>query len=306
MKGNRSLAVVLGIVMVMVLAACVGDPTATPTATRQPTATATSQPTATPTRAPQPTPSATPTATTAPVPTATSAPTPTPTATAVLTATPTPTPTPQPGEPRAVALTPFKDNTLYQSSVGNISNGSGQHIFVRTTGSSVIRRGVMAFDVAGAIPSGATITGVELTLNMSRTTASAHPVELHLLTADWGEGASNASSNEGAGAASAIGDATWVHRTFNAVRWQTPGGDFSSLVSAAIPVARNGPYTWGSTDEMVSDIQGWLDAPSTNFGWLLLGNESVARTAKRFDSKESPTAGNRPTLTITYDPPAGS
>lgn len=164
----------------------------------------------------------------------------------------------------------------------------------------------MAFDIASVVPAGATITSVELTLNMSRSTSPAFPIELHTLMADWGEGTSDASSNEGAGTGSTIGGATWVHRMFNATPWQAQGGDYSSSISGVTSVGGSGPYTWSSTGAMVTDAQGWLDDPSCNFGWLLLGNENESRTAKRFDSKENSTVGNRPTLTITYNPPAGS
>lgn len=53
---------------------------------------------------------------------------------------------------------------------------------------------------------------------------------------------------------------------------------------------------------MVSDVQDWLDNPANNFGWLIKGQESVGQTAKRFDSRENPTAANRPLLTIYYSP----
>lgn len=50
----------------------------------------------------------------------------------------------------------------------------------------------------------------------------------------------------------------------------------------------------------MGDVQGWLDSPSRNFGWLLLGNESAFPTTKRFDSRENPTASVRPKLTVDY------
>ncbi len=43
-----------------------------------------------------------------------------------------------------------------------------------------------------------------------------------------------------------------------------------------------------------------LDDPSTNFGWIVIGNEETIQTAKRFDSREVSQAGRRPRLTITY------
>ena len=51
---------------------------------------------------------------------------------------------------------------------------------------------------------------------------------------------------------------------------------------------------------MVADVQGWLDDASTNFGWIIIGNESTNKTTKRFDSRENPSEGNRPTLAIEY------
>jgi hypothetical protein len=38
---------------------------------------------------------------------------------------------------------------------------------------------------------------------------------------------------------------------------------------------------------MVADVQSWLNSPGSNFGWLVLGDESVAGSAKRFDTRES-------------------
>src|SRR5262249_44720578 len=43
-----------------------------------------------------------------------------------------------------------------------------------------------------------------------------------------------------------------------------------------------------------------LDTPGSNFGWLVLGDETTAGSAKKFDSRESTTAANRPALTIDY------
>ncbi|HEY5625470.1 MAG TPA: multicopper oxidase domain-containing protein, partial [Dehalococcoidia bacterium] len=55
-----------------------------------------------------------------------------------------------------------------------------------------------------------------------------------------------------------------------------------------------------SSAQMVADVQSWLDSPSTNFGWVVVGNEVANQTAKRFDSKDHGTAGNRPRLTVDY------
>ena len=193
---------------------------------------------------------------------------------------------------------PSKDNTLIEDGSGALSNGAGEQIYVGKTGQSAgsIRRAVLAFDVSG-VPLGATIDSVSLRLNMSKTPSGTQTVSAHRLTADWGEG--NSVSTGGRGASSASGDATWIHRIFNSTSWSSPGGDFVSSATASQTVSGIGAYSWSSA-QMVADVQAWVNASSTNFGWLLKGNESSSRTAKRFDSRQNSNEPNRPALTITY------
>ncbi len=201
-----------------------------------------------------------------------------------------------------VDLTPIKDNTLYENDTGSLSNGAGDHLFagrVGPGGSGTIRRAVLAFDVEGAVPEGATISGVNLTLNMSRTISGSQTTTVHRLTSDWGEGASHAAGEEGAGATAQSSDATWIHTFFDTDTWDNAGGDFVAAPSAAFDVGGLGSYSVES-DGMVDDVQQWLDDPSSNFGWILIGNESTGSTSKRFDSRENATEANRPLLTITY------
>ena len=198
-------------------------------------------------------------------------------------------------------INPIKDNTLYQYVPvdGDRSNALGNHFFAGKTGMGELRRGVLAFDIAGTIPPGSTILGVTLSMNMSRTPVStAYPIELHKLLADWGEGTSQASGEEGDGAPATPNDATWRHRFYDTIFWSAQGGDFSATVSASQSVSVVGPYTWSSA-QMVTDVQGWLDNSVSNFGWLVLGDEKPILTAKRFDTRES---ASPPVLTILYRP----
>ena len=199
-------------------------------------------------------------------------------------------------------INPIKDNTLYEydPAEGDHSNALGNHFFAGETAMGELRRGVLAFDIAGSIPSGSTILGVTLSLNMSRTGSDTpRNVELHKLLADWGEGTSVAPGEEGDGAPATTNDATWRHRFFDTIFWTTEGGDFSGTVSASQPVGAVGVYTWSSS-QMRADVQSWLDDPASNFGWLVLGDESDILTAKRFDTRES---ASPPVLSITYRPP---
>src|SRR6266446_5247783 len=198
-----------------------------------------------------------------------------------------------------IDINPIKDNTLYEyvPADGDRSNALGNHFFAGETAVGEIRRGVLAFDIAGNIPAGSTITGVSLSLNMSRTPSdTARIVELHVLLADWGEGTSIAPGEEGDGAPATPNDATWRHRFFDTIFWTNEGGDFSVIVSASQSVGPIGQYTWSSA-QMVADVQSWLDNATSNFGWLVLGDESTSLTSKRFDTRES---ASPPVLTIQY------
>ena len=125
---------------------------------------------------------------------------------------------------------------------------------------------------------------------------SARIIELHKLLADWGEGTSQATGEEGQGAPATPNDATWRHRFFDTIFWTNDDGDFSATVSASQSVGPVGQYTWSSA-QMIADVQSWPDNPASNFGWLVLGDESTILTSKRFDTRET---ANPPVLAIQY------
>ena len=208
-----------------------------------------------------------------------------------------------------VILNPVNDNTLYERDQGDISNGAGVHMFAGTNNSGAIRRALIAFDITSGVPAGSVITGVSLTLNMSRTISGEQAVELRRVLSNWGEGGSDAGQNEGGGGPADSGDATWLHTYWDSETWSEPGGDFSDVVSASLPVGELGSYTWETTAELEADVQGWYDEPENNFGWILIGEELISRSARRFDSSETIlelTPGSPPRLTIAYDPPVSS
>ena len=205
----------------------------------------------------------------------------------------------------SVQLMPSKDNTLYENATGSISNGAGTTIYAGKTGqnnSYLLRRSVLAFDLA-AVPAGSTVTDASLKVQVTKTNgALAETFTLNPLIAAWGEGASNAGSPGGAGAAAADGDATWIHRFYNASAWSAPGGDFSPSASASQSLAGTGSYVFSSA-QMAADVQSWLSDPAANFGWILRGDESLAQGtlgAKEFASSEHAMLDFRPTLTVTY------
>ena len=203
---------------------------------------------------------------------------------------------------KTVVLTPLKDNTLYQTFDGSLSNGAGVHLFAGATNTFQLRRALIAFDVAAQIPPGSTITHVTLVLYESQSIAGSESTELHRVTADWGQGSSDAGTvRDGIGSASRTGDATWIHTFFPDRRWSKPGGDFDAVADAIADVNGFGESTWGSSAAMIARVQDWLDHPSANFGWIVIGNEATARTAKRFDSREVVPDSTRPALTVDFN-----
>lgn len=204
-----------------------------------------------------------------------------------------------------IGLPAMRDNTLYEDPTGSRSNGAGTAMFAgrNSQSSDSIRRAVLAFDIAGAIPAGSRIDRVTLTLSNAAANSDPADVRLHRLLSDWGEGASAAGDGGGGGGAPAApGDATWVHTFYDDAFWSTPGGDFDSLFSTAESVSGAGTYTWPSTPRLVADVQAMLDSPASNFGWILIGDEAAPSTAKRFATREAVDPASRPLLTVDYTP----
>jgi|GEM_PF-2707410 len=203
--------------------------------------------------------------------------------------------------PHTITLTPSKDNTLYQAIDGSLSNGAGMHLFVGVTNGSLTRRAVLAFNIGANIPPGSKVTSATLLMHVSQTINGDQPIALHALSKDWGESTSNAGiSRDGSGTASKNGDATWIHTSFPNARWTNAGGDFAAAIDGTA-TAQAADVTWTSSASMIARVQAWVDQPSSNFGWILVGNESSNLTTKRFDSREVVPAATRPALTIQFE-----
>jgi hypothetical protein len=203
------------------------------------------------------------------------------------------------------------DNTLYEDSLGSVSNGSGAIMVAGRTNGEVdsIRRAVLFFDVAGNIPHGAVVESVALSLYLNKGNGGAREMRLHRLLTDWGEGAS-VKDGGGLGATAEPGDATWLHTFYPDAFWGSDGGRYVGRVSASQLVGTAGgnndlagSYTWPSTDRLVDDVRRWVKKPSMNHGWVLVGDESVKQTAKQFASRESVSPELRPMLEVTYSLP---
>lgn len=219
-----------------------------------------------------------------------------------------------------VTLGSVKDTTIFQNNVNNASGG-GPGLFAGTNGTDSPRRALIEFNIAGAIPAGSTIDSVQLTLFLNQVAGSgggggsgsgaSSTINLFKMSKDWGEGTVQTQSpptdslgGQGQGAAANAGDATWNANFFGTSTWTNPGGDFSSTLSASAAVTTSllSGYTWGSTTNMIADVQSWLDTPTTNFGWALVNaDETTATDFRAFLSREA--ADHNPQLVVTYTVP---
>jgi len=202
-----------------------------------------------------------------------------------------------------ITLGASADATIFEPVVGQESaSGQGNSLFVGRTGGNIARRTLLRIAL-DSCPPGSTITDCELILSLDRTSAGPSVVSVSRVIADWTEGPSTPTGGEGGGAPAVAGDVTWLSRTYPSVPWSNAGGDFVAAESATTIVGTAGGYIW-SGPGMVADVQRWLDHPSENFGWILLGDESQFPTAKRFGSRTNPEAQLRPVIRIEFIPPA--
>ncbi len=206
-----------------------------------------------------------------------------------------------------------RDNTIFQSGWEN-SLGGGVTMYAGKNNSDSIRRALIRFDLAG-IPAGSTINSVELELvlaDISGGDTGTRTIGLHRLLGDWGEGTGGwgeGPGQTGQGRDPIAGEhpATWQYQFWDTDVWVNPGGDFVDMASATAAVGTdvNTAYQWLSTPGLVADVQGWIDAPSTNFGWLLAGDESIKGTFRTFWTREADLKGAgydayEPILSVDY------
>lgn len=203
-----------------------------------------------------------------------------------------------------ITLTPAKDNTLYEDDSSNKSNGAGGYFFAGRTllTNENLRRGLLSFDVVNQLPANAKIITATLSLYASKQQGGAvtNTFSIHRVESDWGEGTSDAGANGGGGTTATVNDATWLHTFYDTTFWNTAGGDYVLTPTAAISIATvNTSYDW-SNPSLVADIQSWLDGDASDYGWIVIGDEAVAGSARRFNSRENNSASTRPQLTLTY------
>ncbi len=196
------------------------------------------------------------------------------------------------------------DTTIFSS--GETSNGAGTRLFAGVTnaaGGFTRQRSPIRFDLSG-IPADAEIIAVEVVLTLEQAgggTQDGQIFGLHRIAAAWGEAGSVATNGQGAPAQP--GDATWSFAMFPRTAWATPGGEVAMNASASLPIGITPGTAWTFTSaDLAADVSAWLADPASNHGWMLMADESVNGSARRFHAREAAEAV-RPRLRITWDTP---
>ncbi|MDR0612227.1 MAG: DNRLRE domain-containing protein [Dysgonamonadaceae bacterium] len=209
-------------------------------------------------------------------------------------------------------LTADRDNTIYynhdeESYSDSLSNGSGGSFVAGTVNTpNYYRRALIHFDLSRL--AGGTVDSVVLKIHAqqnARHDETARHFTLHKLNQEWKQGDSEA-ADPGRGTQAQTNDATWKWSVYPNSLWTTEGGNFVETASATTGTLTDDlldvDVFWRSSvsvnEQMKTDVQNWINNPSTNFGWLIKGIEGTdLRKATMFYSRES---ANKPTLTVYY------
>lgn len=194
------------------------------------------------------------------------------------------------------------DATLVEHPDGALANGAGPVFFAGRTNQSDngVRRALLRFDAPEGRrrPEVRVVERVALVVtNLTASNESPAEYRLHRVLADWGEGPSEGSG--GGGAPSRPGDATWIHTFLGDAFWSHNGGQFDGRPSARLVVTGPGAYRFESP-ELTRDVARMLREPDSNFGWVLVGDETRRQTVRAFGSRENPDPNVRPVLEITF------
>jgi hypothetical protein len=201
-----------------------------------------------------------------------------------------------------VVIPPSADTSLIELVPDN-NLGGERYLLVGTSENLTRHRAILKFNIAAALPAGAKVTSVQLSMEVTQVPQNGDPIpsnfEVHRLLRDWGEGnkvsPTNCTSCGGLGVSATLNEASWSNRfSLTTNSWGAGGAqeavDYVTETSSDQFIYTVGlsPYLFSSSDRAVADVQGWLENPTANFGWLIKSSsEDTAFTARRLGSREN-------------------
>ena len=219
-----------------------------------------------------------------------------------------------------ITILAVQDNTIYSES--DSSYGAGMCLQVGRPGIStprqpLIRRALVLFDLS-AIPPGSEIVSARLNLFRLQPGGTGSRMTVHRLLQSWGEGNSGAEFECTArpkqfGRTPTDSSSTWNYAFWGPQDfWRTEagdtlhGGNFQSAFSDSEFLVPWIQMDGLQSDGITRDVVDWFQNPSSNHGWILRGDETLAGTGMRFASRRDTLEGHPPSLTISFTPPSGA
>ncbi|OEC01259.1 hypothetical protein GY31_13200 [Lysinibacillus sphaericus] len=181
------------------------------------------------------------------------------------------------------------EDTTIRSAAPTQTGGNDFELGVGTAVGGNTVRSLLKFDLS-VVPSSTTIVSADLNLWFSSTNNNSPiSINLHNVTSPWEEN-----------------QASWTYaKTIPYTTWKTAGGDFSTNTIGSVKNIGTPPTN--IADAMVNwkvplnVVQGWINNPSTNYGFLLKGDNEATQIYKKFASSEQSTLNQyKPQLVVTY------
>jgi hypothetical protein len=197
-------------------------------------------------------------------------------------------------------LAAVADTGLYEISPTN-NLGAVTEVPAGVHGGAKRSRYLIRFAPESVLPPDAEIVAAELKLRVATANAGAVNYGLHRMRTNWVEGIQGGSNGSLAG----TNETTWLARGHPDLLWTAPGGapgsDYESVATLEAVFQGGNTNVVLSSAALAADVQGWLDYPDRNFGWMLKAvDESVPQTVRRIVSREA--TNNVPQLLVRYVP----
>lgn len=204
-------------------------------------------------------------------------------------------------------FTPVADTCIF-SAFPDHNVGANLSLAIGVIASESPVRGLVKFDPATRVPAGARVTSATLQFNVVRSPALTEDGEFQAfkLQVSWTEGRGGGGLAGGTGQVALQGEATWDARQQGVQTWAEAGGatgtDYAATPSASAFQVGPAPLIFESNAALIADVQGWIDNPTSNQGWLIKDRfESIGGTARRYASREDTSLA--PTLTVEFEAP---
>jgi hypothetical protein len=209
------------------------------------------------------------------------------------------------------------DDTFINSGNPDNNNGASASIFSGVDGHGGVMRGLVRFALPATLQGGAKVSTVRLRMTvraLGSGNAGGGEARLQAVSEPWlqgnGVGGTPMMFTVGEPCGASVSGATWNQPRCAAgttTSWSSPGGAVVTTVSGQVDmtgVPVGGQVIWDSAatgnSAMTTDVQGWIDTPSSNNGWRISStDEMTVSAAQRFDAAEAG-ASTAPSLTIVY------